>query len=155
MKELSPEQRDPTEPLRPRWPWGLRILFGVFLLWVLLGWLRFIQVLLERSLILEILQPGVFYYLVIAGLIWGLAGLPVLWALLKRSAWWQKAVWVGAVIYPLVYWIERLFLWRDPFARRNWPFMLAMTLLWFALVTWTTRSRQARRYFEVDVDQEG
>jgi hypothetical protein len=51
------------------------------------------------------------------------------------------------VLYPAFYWIERLLLWQDPAARRNWPFMLLLTALWFGLVAWGLRAASIKEYF--------
>ena len=133
--------------LRPRRPFPLKLIFWVFALWVALGWLRFGQALGETDLILSLIGPGLYIYLLLAGLIWGLLGLPVLWGLLRRAHWTPLLLQVAAVVYPALYWVERLLLWRDPFAQRNWPFMLLLTVAWFGLVFWGLRSAHKRSFF--------
>jgi len=55
---------------------------------------------------------------------------------------------ITALIYPGVYWFERLFLWQDPNAKRNWPFMLLLTILWLSLVFGVLRLKRVQQYFE-------
>jgi len=147
MTDSRPNRPDPTQPNRPRRPFLLMLLFWVFVFWSILGWLRFTQALTERTLILELMAPGFFWYLLLAGLISGLAGLPALWGLMRGALWAPTVIWLTAAFYPALYWFERLFLWADPNAQRNWPFMLLLTGIWFGLVVWAQYSKRSRRYF--------
>lgn len=137
----------PIKRLRPRRPFQLKLIFWVFALWTVLGWLRFVQALGEADMILVLLGPRLFSFLLLAGLIWGLLGLPVLWGLLRRAGWAPLLIQVAAVVYPGLYWVERLFFWQDPYAHRNWPFMLLLTGTWFGLVFWGLRSAHKRAFF--------
>ncbi len=141
-------QLDPTKRTQPRRPLVLRLLFWVFAVWVLLGWLRFARALMDRSLILETLSAGYYYYFVLAGLISGLAALPLLWGLLRAKPWTKSLIWAIGVLYPGLYWFERLALWADPDAGGNWPFMLLFTGIWFGLLIWASCSKRSQRYFE-------
>lgn len=147
MNTPADNGQKPVKFLRPRRPFPLKLIFWVFALWTLLGWLRFAQVLGETDLILALLGPGLYGYLLLAGLTWGLLGLPVLWGLLRRARWTPLLIKVAAVVYPALYWVERLLLWRDPYAHRNWPFMLLLTGVWFGLVFWGLRSAHKRAFF--------
>lgn len=141
------EPRDLPQTARPRRPFPLRLLSWVFVFWGLLGWLRLIRTILERELVLELLSPAVFGYLIVAGWVWGLAGLPVIWGILRGAPWAPPLTWGAAVLFPAIYWFERLALWRDPTAQGNAPFMLLLTLLWFGLVVWALRSERSQAYF--------
>lgn len=147
MTDKPAGRRDPTEPIRPRRPILLTLVLWTFVLWTALGWLRFYGALTRRMLILEVLPGWIFWYLVIAGLIWGLAGLPVIWGVVFRAGWVQKMIPIAATLYPLIYWVERLLIWRSTAEQSNWPFMLLLTGLWFGLVIWVLRSGRVRRYF--------
>lgn len=139
--------------MRPRRPLPLRLIFWVFALWTLLGWLRFGRVIGEGALIIRLLGPRLFGYLLLAGLIWGLLGLPVLWGLFRRARWTPILLQIAAITYPALYWVERLLLWRDPDAHRNWPLMLLLTAAWFGLIVWGLRSARARNFFTDDNKQ--
>jgi len=147
MNDEPAERRDPTVPIRPRRPILLTLVLWVFVLWTVLGWLRFSGALTRQTLLLEVLPGWIFWYLVIAGLIWGLIGLPVIWGLLFRAPWARNLIPMAAVIYPLVYWAERLFIWRLTESQNNWPFMLLLTALWFGLLIWVMLSPKVRRFF--------
>lgn len=147
MTDPSEKAHNPTQPLRPRRPPPIKLIMWVFALWSLLGWLRFGRALGEAELIISLVGPSLFAYLLLAGLAWGLLGLPVLWGLRRRKDWAPSLMAAAAVLYPALYWIERLLLWQDPDAQRNWPFMLLLTVLWFGLVAWGLRAAQTRAYF--------
>ena len=148
MSQRTPEDRNSTEPIRPQRPILLTLILWVFVLWTVLGWLRFFGALNNRTVINEFLPGWVFWYLLAAGLIWGLVGLPVIWGLIRGQSWTQDLIPYAASIYPLIYWVERLFIWQTPEARSNWPFMLLLTVLWLGLVFWVMRSKRVGRFFE-------
>lgn len=143
-------QRDETQPVKGRRPLPLTIIVWVYLLWIILGWLRFAAALQGQDLILGLVSPGVQRYLIAAGLTWGLAGLPVMWGLVTRARWTPWLIRITVVLYPGVYWFERLFLWQDPEAARNWPFMLLLTILWLSLVFVALGLRRVQEFFYED-----
>ena len=140
------DPKNKTLPLRR--PFPVSLLFWIVVLWVILGWLRFARVIIDRELILSLISPGLYRYLLLAGLSWGLVGLPLLWGILRRAPWTLNLLWGIAIFYPAVYWVERWLLWADPNARQNWPFMLLLTGVWFGLVGWVAFSEKVRKYFK-------
>jgi len=144
---VSPEPRDPTQLIHPRRPFALRLVFWMLVLWTVLGWLRFSQALQQRELILAYTTSGIFAYLVGAGVVWGVAGLPALWGLTFRTSWARMAIGVNAVLYPAIYWFERLVLWQDENSQGNWLFMLALTLIWLGVSLWGLFGKAGRPYF--------
>lgn len=148
MIDQNDNHRDPTQPIYPKRPILLTILLWVFIFWGAMGWLRFAMALMQRSLILEVLAPGLFSYMLTAGIINGLAALPVIWGFVRRTTWTPTVIKIMAVFYPGLYWLERVFLWNDPNAQHNWPFMLLLTVLWFGLVIWALRSKRSQRFFK-------
>ena len=147
-RAAAPARRDPTQPVRRGRPLALRLVFWLLVLWTVLGWLRFAQTLQNRELILSLTSTGIYTYLLGAGVAWGLIGLPALWGLTLRTAWARMAISVAAVLYPAIYWFERLVLWQDQDSQANWPFMLALTLIWLGATAWGLLARRGRDYFE-------
>ncbi|NLN69876.1 MAG: hypothetical protein GX142_03700 [Chloroflexi bacterium] len=136
-----------TRP-RPKRPVPLNLMGWVFALWTLLGWLRFGGALEKQHLLTSLVGPGLYFYLLLAGLVWGGMGLPVLWGLLTRAAWAPAVLLPAAILYPALYWLERLLLWQNPHAHRNWPFFLLLTAAWAGLVWWGLRSAQRCQFFK-------
>lgn len=126
-------------------PWLLSLLFWVLTLWSLLGWLRFTRAVLDRELILTLLSPGLFGYLMAAGLVWGIVPLPALWGLLTGAAWAPRWIWVAAVVPPVVYWFERSFLWRE--TTSNAPLMMILTALWACVTILALGSKRSQQFF--------
>ncbi len=147
MHNPTNKRRDPTEPIRPRQPWPLKMVLLGILVAVSIGWLRFAGAIQNRSLILEFVSPAQCLYLTLSGLLWGLAGLPALWGAIRRTYWAPPVIWVTAVFYPVSYWFERLVLWVNPEAQANHGFMLLLTGLWFLLVFWALRLKGSDRAF--------
>lgn len=143
----STDPRDPTQLVHQRRPFPMRLVFWMLILWTALGWLRFSQALQNRALVQAYASPGVWVYMVGAGLAWGLIGLPALWGLMTRTSWARLIIAIDAVLYPALYWMERLFLWQDENSQGNWAFMLALTLLWLGVVCWGLLSKTGRDYF--------
>ena len=146
-KGEAPKKRN----LPPRRPFPVSLLFWVVMLWVVLGWMRFARAIIDRELILSLLSPGIYRYLLLAGISWGLVGLPLLWGILRRASWTINLSWGIAIFYPVVYWVERWLLWADPNARQNWTFMLLLTGMWLGLVGWVSFSKNVKKYFKKDV----
>jgi hypothetical protein len=138
---------------RPKRPFPLKLIMIVFALWTLLGWLRFGRAIAEGELIKSLLSPGLYGYLLLAGLVWGLLGPPVLWGIYWRTGWAPLLVKVAAVFYPGLYWFERTLLWQDTSAQRNWPLMLLLTAAWFGLVVWGLHAARARAYFPKKINE--
>ena len=138
---------------RPKRPFPLKLIMVMFALWTVLGWLRFGRAIAEAELLLDLLSPGLYGYLLLAGSAWGLLGLPILWGLFWRRGWAPLVLKVGAVLYPALYWFERLLFWQDTSAQRNWPLMLLLTAAWFGLVVWGLRAAHARAYFPTNLNK--
>jgi hypothetical protein len=153
METQKQERTDPTQLVRPRRPLLLTLLFWIFILLSLLGWLRFVRALVDRSLIQEMANPGAYWYLLITGLCNGLTTLPVIWGMVRRAAWTPTLIWVLSILFPVIYWIERLALWSDPTAADNWAFMLVLTFLWFGLVICALQSKRGKSFFTRDTDE--
>ena len=132
---------------RPKRPLPLKLIFWILVLWSLLGWLRFTSALGEWTLIISRVGPVLYAYLLLAGLAWGVLGLPVLWGLLTRASWTPLVLQVAATLYPALYWLERWLLWQDPNARSNWPVMLLLSFAWAGLVVWGLRTARRRDFF--------
>jgi len=146
-KKGADGRRDETQPIKKRRPFVLTIILWVYLLWIILGWARFGAALQNRDLIQNLTSSGLDLYLIAAGLIWGLTGLPVVWGLLARAGWTPIIIRITAVLYPGIYWFERLILWEDGDANRNWPFMLLLTVLWLGLTFGGLQLTRVNQFF--------
>ena len=152
MSDPVKERRYLVKP-RSKRPFPLKLIMVMFALWTLLGWLRFGRALTEGELFMGLLSPGLYGYLLLAGLSWGLLGPPILWGIFWRTGWGPLLLKVGAVFYPALYWFGCILLWQDTSAQRNWPLMLLLTIAWFGLVVWGLRAAHARAYFPTNLNK--
>jgi hypothetical protein len=67
---------------------------------------------------------------------------------LTRASWTLLLIRITAILYPGFYWFERLFLWQDVDAGRNWPFMLLLTILWLVLTFGGLQLTRVQQYFK-------
>ena len=129
-----PSTEKPTPTALVEQPFPIKAIRWILALWMILGALRFGRILKDYELIIELVSPFLFAYLLLSGLIWALLGLPVLWGLAHRAPWTPLALKITAALYPGLYWFDRLCLWQDLKAYQNWPFMLLLMIAWFGLV---------------------
>lgn len=124
--------------------WALHWLALAFLAGIVLGWLRVGQAVENPTLLDTYAGWSLSLYLAVSGVLWGLAGLPALWALIFHPARARWIVWVAAIVYPLSYWLDRLLVGRSAEARTGFPFMAAVTLAWLSFCFFTLRNRKIR-----------
>jgi hypothetical protein len=86
-------------------------------------------------------------YLIVTGLVWGLAGLPLAWGLWRGREWAPKTLIGFGSIYTFYYWIERILLVREPAAYSNRFFMLGLTIFLSVFIVWTLTRPRARAFF--------
>ncbi len=141
-KQASP----PPNAIQHR-PFLLSLVSWTFIFIILMAWLRFFGAISNSSFITLLgMRPELPIYLMLSGFIWGLIGLPVVWGLWRRRPWTLKAVWVAAIFYALSYWLERIFLWEDA---QNWPFVLAVTIIWLLIIIWALKLSSSQRFLHL------
>lgn len=139
-----------------RRPFLVTVLIVIFLGLALFGWVRLEQSIYEWPLLVQRVGEWLPVYSSISGALWGLVGLPAAWGLWRKRVWVKKAVWAGAVAYPVAYWIDRLFLSRSPESKVNWVFSAGVTLFWLSLVFFTLSRRRTLEYLrENTIDDTG
>lgn len=117
-----------------KWVW--RIIRWSLLCLSAYGWLRLFSSSTQIKLLLDFgLSPVLPGYLQISGVILGTFSLAS-WFLLKsgRPAG-LITTFVVVILFLMIYWIERLFVWRSSQFLGNWLFMLALSMLWL-LTLW-------------------
>jgi hypothetical protein len=102
--------------------------------------------------------PGVSpWYVMLTGLIWTLAGFPLIWGLWRGKSWAPRLMEAVALTYALYYWLDQVFLVDHPVggsegARRallpvNWQFAVGATVVCLATIAWTLSRRKVKAYF--------
>jgi len=125
----------------------LKLLIAEMLILSLYGWLRLEQAIVGWDWLIQVgIRPGPGY-LVISGLLWGLAGAGAGVALLVRWRWSPLIACLGALFCALLYWFERLVFTRSNDNLSNIPFAVVLTLLGLGLVFGVLALPRQRKYF--------
>lgn len=150
---LQPERAQPNI----RRPYSVTILMLGVLIITALNLTRFVLGIREWDFLVS--WPGVSaLYIVMSGLIWTLAGIPLLYGLWRAKNWAPGLLQAVALSYALYFWLDRVFLVDHPVsgaegARRallpaNWKFAVGATVLSLAYIAWTLSRRTVNDYFD-------
>ena len=119
--------------LRPRLPFRITLILWVVLtstawnvvrVWTGISW--------RIPLAAYAREPGPLY-VAVSGAVFVLLGVSVLWGFWRREWWAARALLLGAWIYVLWVWADRLIFQTQD--RSNWPFAAVLTA---AFLAWTT-----------------
>jgi hypothetical protein len=87
-------------------------------------------------------------YLVLTGLIWASAGLPLFWGLWRGYARAARFAPGYLLVFALYYWLDRILVANRALSLTNWPVTAALTVVGLAYTFWVLRTRASRDYFE-------
>ena len=97
------------------------------------------------------------WYLALSGLVWGLAGIPLVWGLWRGKTWSPQLMRAMALTYTTYYWLDQIFLQDHPLTGAeggarlllpgNWTFKAGLTVLLLAFMVWGLQRRSVRAYF--------
>ena len=104
--------------------------------------------------------PGVYpLYMLLTGLIWTLAGLPLLLGLWRAKNWAPRLMEAVALTYALYYWLDQVFLVDHPVSGAegawrallpvNWQFAVGMTVFTLMYIAWTLSRTKVKAYFGI------
>ena len=86
-------------------------------------------------------------YMVVTGLIFGLAGLPIGWGVWRGLSWAPRFT-TGYIIFVLTYfWLNRIFFIRSETGLVNTPFAIGVTILILPGMSWVLFRKRAKRFF--------
>jgi hypothetical protein len=146
----------PVETPSASRPWSVNLLaLGVIILGALCL-LRF-GLSLRYWAYLDALTTVSPWYLALSGFVWGLAGLPLVWGLLRGKAWAPALTRAMALTYAVYYWLDQVFLQDHPLTGAeggaklllpgNWTFEAGVTMAALAFTVWTLNRQASRTYF--------
>ena len=126
-------------PARPRRPFGVTLIALLVLTIASLNLLRLALSILRWQFLstLEGVSP---LYQTLSGLAWASTGFVLIWGLWRKKRWAPRAVGWGALLYAVVYWLERFFLtgWlKSGQPPANLAFAAGSTLITLAFIIWT------------------
>lgn len=116
-------------------------------------WVRFYQAIRIEAFIAS-LSPSVSpAYLMLTGLIFGLAGIPAALGLWIGRAWAPRAVYGLASALAAYYWLDFAFFVVSDAARGSWPLAAGATVLAVGWVFWVLGRPAARTFFKIRKNQ--
>lgn len=86
-------------------------------------------------------------YFGLTGLVWSIAGLPLVWGLWRGEGWAPRFLWIISVGFLVIYWIERTFLATSIFKKTNQPFAIGGTIFVLLLIYWIISRPRAKAFF--------
>jgi len=97
------------------------------------------------------------WYLALSGLLWGSAGLPLAWGLLRGKGWAPRLMRAMTLTYAAYFWLDQLFLQDHPLTGAeggaklllpgNWSFEAGVTIVLLVFIVWTLNRRATQLYF--------
>jgi hypothetical protein len=146
----------PVETPRPRRPFSVTLLAVGVIIISALSLARF-GLALRYWEYLDTLTTVSPWYLALSGLVWGLAGIPLVWGLLRRKTWAPHLMRAMALTYATYFWLDQVFLQDHPLTGAeggarlllpgNWTFEAGLTVALLAFIVWTLNRRATRLYF--------
>ncbi len=128
----SPAQASTKMAGRPYWPLRLKLLAWLIVLFTLWNIVRAITGIAWFGTLAQYATPPGPIYIVATGVVWVLAGLFLIWCMLRGKAWTRIAILTGSGLYALWFWVDRLIV--QPGVRANWAFTLVVTILFLAFM---------------------
>lgn len=127
-------------------PFGVTLLALVVLVTAIINLTRFWQGITQWEFLAQVL-PFSPIYLVLSGILWGLAGLPIFWGLWRGLAWAPGITGIGLSSYLLYYWADRLFMPGYEGRNLNWMFALGVHVFFMGLFLWVLTRPRAKLFF--------
>jgi hypothetical protein len=127
-------------------PFGVTLLIVVVLIFTSLHLLRAVTALQRWSSLRDLSLPVPVSYFFISGAVWGLFGLVLLLGIIARRRETVKFALILILVYPIYFWIDRLFLAEWAVFEGRWQFALGLTLLSFIAIFWILKHPSTSSY---------
>lgn len=142
-------------PVKKR-PWSVTLLTFIVLIITIINVIRFVlsirywTFLSSRSTVSPL-------YLLLTGLVWGIAGAILLWGLWTAKPWAPGLMQAVGLTYALYYWLDQIFLKDHPVSGAsgavrallptNWQFTAVVTVISLAFMVWVLGREKVKAYF--------
>ena len=136
-----------------RRPLLLKLLTAGFLLLGWFGAMRLLSALNDWPLLSLYLPPGMYWYFLLGGLVWGLAGLVsglLLWFGIPVASTFSRATALSCFVW---YWLDRFLLTHSSLVETSHVFAWGASLLLLAFVFLTPVQPRVRDYLRKDTDE--
>ncbi len=109
--------------------------------------LKFIQVIIQWSILIKLPLSISPIYLAGDGLIWGSAGLILAGGLWAGKSWSSPAVMILSFLYSLVFWADRIWIAEPEGLAQRWPINLILTIIGLGMILLVLSRKSSRDYF--------
>ncbi len=121
--------------------------FGVLII-AAFSWIRAAQAYLQWAFIADLQLSVPPVYILVTGLLFGAAGLPIFWGLWRGYRWGQWGALVFGLLFAGFYWYDRLRLAVSGIRSTNAVFAGGATLLLLGILYWILFRRPAVQFFQ-------
>ena len=111
------------------------------------NFLRFVESIRQWPLLSSLPLEISPIYIGLTGLLWTLAGLPILWGLWRGRPWASLGLRILVVVFAVFFWIDRLLVVNFPGERVNWPFLLITNLVVWFIAFWVLTRKPVKQFF--------
>lgn len=127
-------------------PFNVTIILVVVLIFSLLNALRLAAAILGWHTLTGLPLKVPVLYLTLTGAFWTITGFSLAVGLYMRRRWSAWMAWGAAILYPLYYWIDRLFVADRSAIVSRTAFLIANTLLLSAFTFWALSRAKTKSY---------
>jgi LPXTG-motif cell wall-anchored protein len=131
---------------KPRRFTSVTLLTLVVLFFAAFYLIRFFNALMQWNYLSGLL-PFSPVYLVFTGLVWGVAGLVLVWCLWLGKSWTRWLFWLVFLAYAAWFWLDRWLMPGDLSRNANWLFWLGFDLLFTLASLWILYRKKAVFFF--------
>ncbi|MCL4258637.1 MAG: hypothetical protein KJZ53_08935 [Anaerolineales bacterium] len=135
-------------------PWGVTVLLGLVLMFTALQATRVWAALSSWAVLNSLPLQAPPAYLLASGLVWAAAGAGLLYGLGWRKAWAPRAARIGAGVYALFFWADRLLVQARGPHNSSWIFEAVLGSLLLGSLFAILASPDAKAYYEAKRHQE-
>lgn len=135
-------------------PWGVTVLLGLVLMFTALQATRVWAALTSWAVLKSLPLQAPPAYLLASGLVWAVAGGWLLYGLGWRKTWAPRVASIGAGVYALFFWVDRLFVQARGPHNSSWIFEAVLGSLLLGSLFAILASPVAKAYYEAKRHQE-
>ncbi len=132
----------------PKRPFSVTLLAWMVLIMALLGWLRLYEVLRQWQYLRTLTPAPPVLYLALTGLIWGSAGIALVWGMVLGRSWAPRLMRGSALTYTIYYWCDRFWVADPAYINSRWPFALGLNIALMIFIFWVLGRPKTRFFFQ-------
>lgn len=110
-----------------------------------LGWFGLLDALRNWAFLQSLPLTVPVFYIAVRSALLALCGPPLVWGLWVGRTWAWYALQISAVLFALVYWLDRVLIAHPAVMAERWPFAVGFTFFGLAcifLILWFPKTRR-------------